>query len=215
VKSIFMVMPTWKNEAMCAEAIRTLYEYTNFEEYGDLLVVANSEVGSEFLKVCQKYDVEIYTPEENLGWMRSINYGLDDVCATRPFFTMCNDDVVFPQDKAFWPRTLKLFDDPKVAGVGPTSNYVMGWQHYQVPVGDQVGEVNLLVGFCATYRTAALRQVGILDTELPGGDDLDLSIRMRAAGYKLLCDRTCSTTVRSPAPESTAIGTRSSRSTRP
>lgn len=189
MKSIFMVMPTWNNAAMCAEAIRTLYEYTDFERYGELLIVDNSPEASDSLGViAARYGVRVHWPGVNLGWMGGVNYGIESI-GQMPFFTMCNDDVVFPQDRAFWPRTLKLFEDPKVGGVGPISNYAMGWQYHRVSPPGQIGEVNLLVGFCATYRTEMLRAIGLLDVTLPGGDDFDLSIRVRAAGYKLLCDR--------------------------
>jgi len=185
----FMVMPTWNNTEMCCDAIRTLYEYTDFEKYGVLLLVDNSPTKDPNLKMyCERYGAIYYPSWENMGWMGSINYGFG-VMKSMPYFTMCNDDVVFPQDPDFWPRTFKLLEDPKVAGVGPVSNYVMGWQQHRIPLTDELGEVELLVGFCATYKTSALEEVGVLDMSLPGGDDLDISIRMRKAGYKLICDR--------------------------
>lgn len=183
-----MVIPTWNNEKMCGEAIRTLYEYTEFDRYGKLFLVDNSPVKSANLKeICDKYGAEYYPAWENLGWMSSVNLAFER--STEPFFTMCNDDVIFPQDPHFWSRTLELFDNPHVAGVGPTSNYVMGHQFFRFKKSSDVGEVNLLIGFCATYRADILAAIGTLDLSLPGGDDLDLSIRIRAEGYKLLCDR--------------------------
>lgn len=183
-----MVMPTWNNGPMCGQAIRTLYEYTEFDKYGKLLVIENSpEADPELAAMCAKYGAELYRPEENLGWMKSINLGIRRM-APVPYFTMCNDDVVFPQDRNFWSRTIELLNRDEVVGVGPISNYVMGWQFYQLPVEGEVGEVPFLIGFCATYRYNALLQVKGLDETLPGGDDLDLSIRLKEYG-KLLCDR--------------------------
>jgi len=188
MKPIFMVMPTWNNAKMCAEAIRTLYEYTEFEKYGELLVIDNSpERDALFYDRLEEFNVGYFRPEKNLGWMGSINEGFDR--SSNQLFTMVNDDVIFPQDKQFWPRTIEIFKDPEVAGVGPISNYVMGMQFQGVQVPGQVGEVSYLIGFCATYRTSVLEAVGPLDETLPGGDDLDLSIRIRAVGHKLLCDR--------------------------
>lgn len=196
MKPIFVVIPTWKNEKMCGEAIRTLFEYTEFDRFGKLLLIDNSPnhlptgsaPESDHLKaICAKYGVEYFTSGENLGWMRSINLAFER--STAPFFCMCNDDVVFPQDPAFWSRTLELFDNPHVGGVGPTSNYVMGHQFFRGRYAEEVGEVNLLIGFCVVYRADILAAIGTLDASLPGGDDLDMSIRVRAEGYKLLCDR--------------------------
>jgi SAM-dependent methyltransferase len=47
-----------------------------------------------------------------------------------------------------------------------------------------------LIGFCLVLDSEKFREVGLLDETLPGGDDLDLSIRLRKAGYKLVCDKT-------------------------
>lgn len=184
-----MVMPTWNNSHMCSEAVRTLYEFTDYDKYGSLCVWDNSP--AEDLKLqaaCDKYGVEYFHSSENLGWMRSINAGYTQG-KNMDLFTMCNDDVIFPQDPDFWPRVFNAFDDPAVGGVGPVSNYVMGVQYYQAQVEGQIGLVPFLIGFCATYRVSAIDKVGLLDIDLPGGDDLDYSIRMKAAGYKLVCDR--------------------------
>lgn len=191
MKRIYMVMPTWNNDAMCAQAIRSLYEYTEFDKYGDLLVIDNStEPSPEVNATTAKYGAKVYKAMENMGWMGAINAGFFWDREEHEFLNMCNDDVVFPQDKRFWPRHLELFDaDPHVGGIGPVSNYVMGAQNVKAQVDGEIGAVPLLIGFCATYRAAAIMQTGMLDTGLPGGDDLDLSIRMRQMGWTLLCDR--------------------------
>ena len=181
-----MVMPTWKNETMCGEAIRTLYEYTDFAQYGDLVIIDNAPNGTHLANICAKYGARYRPQDENLRWMKSINRVADP---GTELFTMCNDDVVFPQDRGFWPRTFELFEDPEVGGVGPISNYVMGAQYYQLPLPGQVGIVKFLIGFCATYRRYDFFALMGLDPDLPGGDDLDFSMRMRDRGLKLLCDR--------------------------
>jgi hypothetical protein len=50
-------------------------------------------------------------------------------------------------------------------------------------------QARYLIGFCLLVRRSALDGVGGIDTTLPGGDDIDLSIRLRAGGYTLVCDR--------------------------
>jgi len=185
-----MVMPTWKNDAMCAQAIRSLYEYTDYAQYGTLTVINNAPEPIPEIEAAQKrYGFWLHYAMENLGWMSAINMGIFRA-PEADFYTMCNDDVVFPQDKQFWPRYIELFDaDNHIAGIGPISNYVMGAQNQRAQVEGEIGEVPLLIGFCATYRSAVMDSVGLLDTQLPGGDDLDYSIRLRALGWKLICDR--------------------------
>ena len=41
----------------------------------------------------------------------------------------------------------------------------------------------------ALYRTADLKALGGLDTSLPGGDDIDLSIRVKGLGKRLIAER--------------------------
>ena len=177
-----LVMPTWRNAAMCAEAIRTLYNYTDFE--GRVLLIDNSGTSeSALLKSLESYPgLLYYVSPDNLGWMRSINLGWHQFRDVATHFTMCNDDVVFPQDRKFWSRQLALLESN--AGVGPTSNYVSGHQYHELHRGDDWGTVPFLIGFCATYRSDVLRELEwdgkILDESLPGGDDLDLSMRITA-----------------------------------
>jgi len=49
-------------------------------------------------------------------------------------------------------------------------------------------EVSFLIFFTVMIRRAHLDAVGGIDTQLPGGDDLDLSMRLRAAGHHILVD---------------------------
>lgn len=186
-----MVIPTWKNDAMCAAAIRSLYEYTDYAQYGTLYVLNNAQEPTPELEAArERYGFDLWHSGENLGWMKAINLGFQRDETEAEFFVMCNDDVVFPQDRQFWPRFIELFDkDPHIGGIGPISNYVMGAQHMRAQVDGEIGEVPLLIGFCAAYRSYAFDGAGLLDASLPGGDDLDLSIRLRRNGWKLICDR--------------------------
>ncbi len=53
----------------------------------------------------------------------------------------------------------------------------------------RVYAARFLIGFCVLVRRSVLDKVGGIDNSLPGGDDLDLSMRLRSAGYKLIVDR--------------------------
>jgi predicted SAM-dependent methyltransferase len=79
------------------------------------------------------------------------------------------------------------FADPTVGAIGPVSNCVTGHQNIFHPETPQsLSETSFLIGFCVLVRREALDKVGGIDDTLPGGDDFDLSIRLRKAGYKLL-----------------------------
>jgi hypothetical protein len=86
-------------------------------------------------------------------------------------------------------KLLQPFIDPKVGAVGPASNVVMGLQNIFSYTPISIFTTKYLIGFCFLARRSALEEVGGIDTSLPGGDDLDMSIRLRKAGYKLIVDK--------------------------
>jgi GT2 family glycosyltransferase len=123
----------------------------------------------------------------NKGWMGAINAGMQDV--DTPFFCMLNDDVVFiPGQKEFWRKLVSLLHGD-IAASGPCSNFVMGSQNLFFTNLPSAFQAKFLIGFCMVLRADAFKEVGMLDETLPGGDDLDLSIRLRQAGYTLICER--------------------------
>jgi GT2 family glycosyltransferase len=68
----------------------------------------------------------------------------------------------------------------------------MWMQHTQFTASlPAVHETTLLVGFFVATKTQVLHKVGLLDERFGwgGNDDLDLSIRIRRAGWKLLINR--------------------------
>ena len=123
----------------------------------------------------------------NHGWEGALQAGL---ARTRcPFVLFLNDDTYFPANDTAWlQRLLAPHAEADIAQTGPSSNVVMGQQN--MFYGDNNvsrKEVTLLIGFCVLNKRAALEAIGGIDASLPGGDDFDLGIRFRAAGYRLLC----------------------------
>lgn len=136
--------------------------------------------------------VTIIQPGSNLRWMGSINIGLHHIHAsTTKYFCMMNDDVIFPpSSNDFWSNMTDLMEsDPSVGAVGPCSNFVSGNQNLHNVELPHTVETSCLIGFCHVTRTKMLRDMGGLDENLPGGDDIDLSIRYRENGHKLIAQR--------------------------
>lgn len=134
-------------------------------------------------------DLKVLEPNENLGWMRAINLAAD-TCST-PYFAMMNDDVVFiPGQKEFWRVLCHNLADDNVGAVGPCSNFIAGNQSLMQMDTPLVFNASFLIGMCMVTRLATFKEVGMLDPALPGGDDLDFSIRLSDAGYDLRVDRT-------------------------
>lgn len=131
--------------------------------------------------------------DHNSGWMGGVNGGVKWALENDPakYIMWINDDVqVIEQDYGWLTKMLLCFHKDGVGAVGPLSNAVMGQQssNYIHCVPSQ--ESTRLSGMCFLTKREVIEKVGLLDETLPGGDDLDYSIRVRQAGYKLcICRR--------------------------
>ena len=129
--------------------------------------------------------VQVITTGENLGWEGGLKEGSKHVKTEYVMFA--NDDIFIPRSSCFWLRNMVRTMDyyPDFGAIGPSSNVVMGPQNIFGPPNSQGFLAQFLIGFCVMFRTKALVDVGGVDDTLPGGDDLDYSIRLRKAGWKL------------------------------
>jgi len=187
-------IPTYQNLDQLCTTLTTLVMYNDFPF--KIVVINNDgseESESNIDAVIARYpvaNISVIHAKGNKGWMGAHNLALKS-CDT-PFVCLLNDDVVFLQGISwFWRNLIQWFVDDKVGAVGPASNFVMGAQNIWALDVETISETTLLIGFCVVMRTDLLKQIGGLDESLPGGDDLDWSIRIRNAGYKLLIDRSC------------------------
>lgn len=133
-------------------------------------------------------DITVFNTGSNLGWEGALEYALAKTSA--PYVMFLNDDVLIPPASMMWiNQLLQHFISDEVGAVGPSSNVVMGLQNIFHQTDLSVFTAKYLIGFCFMTRRKAIVEVGGIDASLPGGDDLDMSIRLRDAGYKLIVDK--------------------------
>lgn len=133
-------------------------------------------------------DVTVFNTESNLGWEGGLEYAFGKTSA--PYVLFLNDDVLIPPTSMMWiNQLLQHFISDEVGAVGPSSNVVMGLQNIFHQTDLNIFTTKYLIGFCFMVRREALVKVGGIDPSLPGGDDLDMSIRLRNAGYKLIVNK--------------------------
>lgn len=126
--------------------------------------------------------------EKNLGWEGGLQSGLK--VSDAPYVVFMNDDTYIPISSEGWlEKMLSHFEDPQCAAVGPSSNVVMGTQNMFFE-SKPILKVSFLIGLCMMLRRSDLDAAGGVDVTLPGGDDLDLSIRLKNLGKHLICDKT-------------------------
>lgn len=182
-------IPTYRNPKQLSDTLSSLLTHT---EYPYTIRVINNdtytEAVDEIVEGLGVDCVEVIHAGGNTGWMGAHNLALKE-CDT-PFVCFLNDDVVFlPYQRNFWRKLIQQFKYPAVGAVGPSSNFVMGSQNLwqiRLPIWF---DTTLLIGFCVVMRTDLIKDLGGMDETLPGGDDLDWSIRIREAGYRLIVDR--------------------------
>lgn len=185
--SLTIAIPTFRSPAVLANCIASLFMNTDVEAFDTKVVIVNNGV-DPITTVGRGHSIEIHDQTRNLGWMGGVNFALDR-CET-DYFCMMNDDLLFiPGGRDFWNKLITVAEVDSVGLVGPSSNFISGYQNAWYHTPWRRIECGYLIGMLALTDTSLLQEWGGLDESLPGGDDLDLSLRIRAKGYQLVAVR--------------------------
>lgn len=181
MKTIDVIIPTYNNYEQLGDCIQSMLNYASVQPI-HVIVVNN---GSQNIEIDSDH-VTILKPLQNLGWEGGLQLGLEQ--SESEYVLFANDDIFIPRSSIYWLREmLRIMEHDKgIGAVGPSSNVVAGMQNIWHPDTRQHFYTPTLIGFCVLVRREALNKAGGVDNTLPGGDDLDLSIRLRGAGYKLV-----------------------------
>lgn len=191
-----IVMVVWNQLEFLKQAIESLDEHTTKEEYR-LVVVDNASNKETHDYLQELYDDgvidSLITNEKNLGYIVAANQGYREAKEkyNLPYVTWVSTDILF--NKNWLEKFIQTFNsNEKIGAVGPISNYVAGLQSIQHNVyGIRKEETKLLIGFFIMIKDSVVQEIGPLDESfgMGGADDLDYSIRIRKAGYKLYINR--------------------------
>jgi GT2 family glycosyltransferase len=188
--AVDLIMPTFNNRDYLQPCLASLLHESPTSRSFRVLVVNNGHPEScDWIAEQGWSTVEVVqTDGRNLGWEGGLKRGLG--LSSSPYVIFCNDDIHIPPSSRGWvDALLRHFGDDRVAAVGPASNMVMGLQNIFAVGFPPIVATRLLIGFCLAVRRSALDEVGGIDDSLPGGDDFDLGVRLRQAGYRLIADR--------------------------
>lgn len=184
-----IIIPTYDNPNFIVPCINSILTHTMAREVIKIVVVNNGT--REIEDYLTKHPlVQIVHAGKNLGWEGGLKLGLQ--YADTPFVCFMNDDTYVPYSSNQWAiRCLAEFRNKDVAAVGPTSNIVRGAQNIFLDqfTGYHAPFAPFLIGLCMFVRKSDLEAAGGVDDTLPGGDDFDLSIRLRKLGKKLVICR--------------------------
>lgn len=185
---ISIILPTFNNMDYLVPCVNSIVLHHTTPGLYEVIIINNGDKGS--IPEIHHDNVRVIEAGKNLGWEGGLKLGLEH--SKNPFVVFMNDDTYIPASSRPWLlQMMRHFKNPKVAAVGPSSNCVMGLQNAFIhSQGGTISPVNFLIGFCMMVRREALDKVGGVDDSLPyHGDDLDLSIRFRKAGYTMICDK--------------------------
>lgn len=167
----------------------------------EILIIDNhsKDDSALFLGKIKDPRIRVYINPSNLGFSKACNQGL--AAATGRFFVTMNPDIVVPE--GWLTRLIRhLESNPRALIVGPKSLGIGGSQwagplsfSSRLPAADRkfarlyhrMSEpAKFLIGCLLLFDRRLLSLVGCFDEDLPlGGDDYDLSLRVRRAGYEL------------------------------
>jgi len=181
---VSIVIPTYNNIKTLNNAVQSIYD--NTEQKVEIIVVNNGDIVDKNL--FSKYSAQVYNAGGNKGWAGGINLGAAN--ATGEFVLMLNDDIlILPSDKLWLTKLVEILaNDDTVGIVGPSSNYVSGYQNMFWEGLPDVLEAFYYIGFCALINRQYFFNLGCLDEKvLP--DDIDLAVRINKDNKKIIIRR--------------------------
>lgn len=150
------------------------------------------------LKAAGRCELEILQNEENIGWVRAINKGIE--ISKAPYLCFQNDDTVVTDN--WLGNMLAVFEKDKRIGIinptwegkPPTEDIETFARHIHKHEGKFV-ETDWARGFCVLVKREVIERIGGLDDIFSPAyfDDVDFSVRAIEAGY--LCVRALDTYV--------------------
>lgn len=208
-----IIIPIYNAYEELCECLDTLYKNTNFPY--NLVLINDCSPDERIAPLLEKYNkrenVTVYNNEFNLGFVRTVNFGITH---TQNNVVFLNSDTMLTPH---WLRKLVIAgcSCDNTATVTPFSNAAGAFsvpeigKNEDIPDGFALEEISALVernskldyvhvptgnGFCMYVTRKALDTVGILDYEAFSrgyGEENDFCMRAKNAGFcNLICDDT-------------------------
>lgn len=202
MNKVAIVILTYNNLEYNKACLDSIRRYTALGTYEIVIVDNNSTDGTrEWL--LQQEGIKLALNEENLGFPKGCNIGIDLADKDSDIMLLNNDTVV----TARWLENLQrcLYSDKTIGAAGAVSLSTANLQGVDFTYSNfdemqiladknnvsdsrRWEEKLKLIGFCLLLKRTVLNEVGKLDERFTPGyyEDDDLSLKIVEAGYKLM-----------------------------
>ena len=186
-------MPTCGQAGLIKDCIESLIRSTKYPYRLIAIDNGSSEEASTYLKgmpTSGRLDMVLIKPDENLGWIRSINRGLE-FSKDSEYVSFQNDDTVFTE--GWLEEVVSVFEkDPGIGIVNPEWEKPEGADineyaaELKKKYAGQTIDIDWCRGHCFVVRREVMDKLGGFDpVYIPVYyDDRDYSLKAIAAGYR-------------------------------
>lgn len=188
-----IIIPVWNQFKLTAECIKSIIEHTHYPYR--LIIIDNGSAGDvkEYLRtLAAETDTRLIRNNENLGFVRAINQGLE--ASEAPYICIMNNDTIATDGWLSEMIAVSELDD-KIGLVNPSSNNL--GQHkgkdtledYSAKLkrfSGQYIEMGAAIGFCMLFKRRLFEKIGYLNEIYCEGnfDDTDYSRKAEKEGYR-------------------------------
>lgn len=207
---IEIVIPVFNRRETTLQCLRSLSRINRENLDVHIIVVDDSSTDGTKSAIEKEYpDVEVVLGNGNLWYSGGINLGIETAMKYNPKYVLTlNDDEVYDSEflrylvesAETFPKTivgslLLLWNVPhKVFQTAAVWDlWKGGWYHWQNQtvwtMPKSSFEVEIIVGNCVLYPTAAIKECGLMDLKHhPHFGDAEYTPRMRKKGWKLIIE---------------------------
>lgn len=196
-----IVILTYNKLEFTKICIDSIFKYTDLSN-GEIIVIDNNSTDQTVNYLSRIKEIKLIKNRENRGFPAAVNQGILE--SSGDFIFIVNNDIVVTE--GWMDSILDKFDEnPRIAAVGPRTNYIAGYQmdmkssysnekemftYARERARENKGRftfVRYLKGFCFAVKKDVIDKIGGLDERFGIGnfEDDDFSHRILKNGYLL------------------------------